>query len=93
MLPSEAYLEWEANVRIQARNHIDPQAFPINEPCEVTVKIYYKGNRPDLSGALESVGDCFEGILWTNDKLIMSWDGSRLHKDNEHPRIEICMKW
>ena len=93
VIPSEAYKEWETMARYDALCQIDKSAFPINEPCEVTVKIYYKGNRPDLSGALESVGDCLEGILWQNDRMIESWDGSRLVKDNENPRVEIWLKW
>ena len=93
MLPSEAYLEWEANVRIQARNHIDPQAFPISDPCHVEAAIHYKGRRADLSGSLESIGDAFEGLLWTDDNLIMSWDGSRMLKDNDSPRVEITLRW
>lgn len=86
-------MEWEANVRIQARNHIDHQAFPISEPCSVIAAIHYRARRPDLSGALESIGDVFEGVLWTDDNLIMSWDGSRLAKDNDNPRVEITLKW
>jgi len=93
VLPSEAYVEWEANVRLQARNHIDRQAFPISEPCHVEAAIYYRARRPDLSGALESIGDVFEGLLWTDDNLIMSWDGSRLQKDNASPRVEITVRW
>ncbi len=86
-------MEWEANVRLQARNHIDRQAFPIGEPCHVEAAIYYKGRRADLSGSLESIGDAFEGLLWTDDNLIMSWDGSRMQKDNEEPRVVITLRW
>jgi len=93
VIPSEAYKEWETMARYDALCQIDWQAFPVNVPCEVTALIYYKGQRPDLSGALESIGDCLEGILWENDKLIESWDGSRLAKDNANPRVEILMRW
>jgi len=62
---------------------------PLSGPLAVRAIIYYKGNRPDLSGALESIGDCFEGILWENDGQIESWDGSRLIYDGKNPRIVV----
>ena len=46
-----------------------------------------------ISGSLESIGDAFEGLLWTDDNLIMSWDGSRMQKDNEEPRVVITLRW
>jgi hypothetical protein len=34
-----------------------------------------------------------EGIIWENDKQIISWDGSRLHHDKANPRTEITVRW
>ena len=87
ILPSKAYKAWEK----QARQHAAYQypGEPITDPVAVKAMVYYKGQRPDLSGCLESVGDCCEGILWGDDKLIESWDGSRLEKDNANPRTEV----
>lgn len=93
MLPSEAYEEWKTMARYDAMCQVDKRAFPIAEPCEVCASIYYKGRRPDLDNVLASIGDAMEGILWTDDNLIMSWDGSRLTKDNEVPRVEITLRW
>jgi Holliday junction resolvase RusA-like endonuclease len=91
VLPSLAYEEWEA----RARKHAWQQAIvpPLVCPVEVTALIYTKGVLPDLSGALESVGDCLEGILWANDAVIVSWDGSRVFRDLENPRTEVIVKW
>lgn len=92
VLPSEAYVEWERQARVDfINNHF---AFPpITTPCSVCATIFYKGQRPDLSGAMESVGDCLQGLAWEDDKLIESWDGTRLVKDNGNPRTEIVVEW
>ena len=42
---------------------------------------------------LEGVGDCFEGIVWKNDRQIISWDGSRLFHDKDNPRTELKVSW
>ena len=87
MVPSTAYKNWDKEARHAARQQY--RGDPVNRPVHVVAKVYYKGQQPDLSGCLESVGDAMEGVLWANDKLIMSWDGSRLEKDNANPRTEI----
>jgi hypothetical protein len=88
ILPSNAYKKWEK----QAQEALWGQVkFEFNEPIQVTALFFYKGNRPDLSGACESIGDMGEGILWENDKLIESWDGSRLFHDLKNPRTELTI--
>lgn len=93
VLPSKAYANWQKDSQALCYLQIDPRKFPLNEPVNVEAKIFYKGNQPDLSGAMESIGDCFEGLLWADDKLIVSWDGTRLIKDNSQPRLEIVVRW
>lgn len=93
VIPSAGYEKFRMEAQKWVAVSIEKQKFPINEPCHVCAVIYYKGNRPDLSGALESIGDCFEGQLWENDKIILSWDGSRLWKCNAFPRIELTVRW
>lgn len=91
VLPSKAYCEWEEKARaVNWKNAIVP---PLTLPVSVQAHIYYTGPRPDLSGCLESIGDCLEGIIWENDKQIESWDGSRLYHDKENPRTEIIVRW
>jgi len=91
VLPSKAYEAWEKQSRLYFRAHW-PRFQPFEDDVDVCVHAYYKGRRPDLSGVLESVGDCMEGFLWRDDKQIMSWDGSRLYHDKENPRTEIIVK-
>lgn len=87
ILPSKAYTVWEKKAREAAKKAY--MGIPVACPVAVTVVAYYKGQRPDLSGVLESVGDCLEGIVWQDDQQILSWDGSRLEKDNTNPRTEV----
>ena len=96
IIPSKAYTAWEKAARWaiqgQVRGLYSDRKWltvPTDAPVEVKATVYYKGQRPDLSGCLESVGDCLEGIVWENDKQIVSWDGSRLHKDNANPRTVV----
>ena len=87
ILSSKAYKKWEKIARVSAA--IQYPGEPMTCPVAVKALIFYKGQRPDLSGCLESVGDCCQGLIWGDDKQIESWDGSRLAKDNANPRTEI----
>ena len=92
VLPSKAYCEWEKQARQWA--FVALLSVPkIKDPIKIEAKIYYRGTQPDLSGCLESIGDCLEGYLWENDRQIISWDGSRLYHDKDNPRTEIIVRW
>ena len=91
VLPSRAYCDWEARARAVILKNAMVQ--PLTCPVSIEAHIYYRGQQPDLSGCLESIGDCLEGIIWENDKQIESWDGSRLYHDKENPRTEIIVRW
>jgi len=95
VLPSKAYLEWEKKARAEVSlqwPYDSPFTF-IEKPVHVNAQIYYKGQQPDLSGCLESIGDAMEAFLWVNDKQIYSWDGSRLYHDKENPRTELIVRY
>lgn len=91
VLPSKAYEVWEA----QARSWLLSRGIKTLLECPVDVEVhaFYKGKKPDLSGILESVGDCLQGIIWVDDGQIESWDKSRLHHDLKNPRTEITVRW
>lgn len=91
VLPSKAYTVWEAAARSYLLSR--GQRTLLECPVAVEAHVYYRGRRPDLSGALESLGDCLEGIIWLNDGQIESWDGSRLHHDKDNPRTELIVRW
>jgi len=89
LLPSKAYTEWERQARAALTPYIDPHDTLFDGPVHVKVTAYIKGAMPDLSGVLESVGDACEGILWVDDKQIVSWDGSRVYRDKDNPHTEV----
>lgn len=101
VLPSKAYEAWQDYARRSAFFYVSGVhamchaafSYPLSCPVHVEAHIYYKGNRPDLSGAMESIGDCLQGIMWGDDGQIESWDGSRLHHDLSNPRTEVTVRW
>ena len=60
-------------------------------PIIIETHFFYKGQRPDLSGACESIGDCLQGIVYADDRQIESWDGSRCIHDLQNPRTEVII--
>ncbi len=94
VLPSKAYLAWEEEARRAIIWQLHPEVkIPLFDGLvSVKATIYYKGVRPDLSGCLESIGDCLEEIIWENDCQIVSWDGSRLYHDLKNPRTEVTIE-
>ena len=96
VLPSLAYMEWEKEARISVNQQLLGSVYEIRlltGPVYVNAQIYYKGQQPDLSGCLESIGDCLEGIIWENDKQIVSWDGSHLQHDKDNPHTMVSVWW
>ena len=90
ILPSKAYKQWEKAARAAVLEQIEGMAgMPTMADVEVKAVAYCKGRLPDLSGMLESVGDCLEGIIWVDDRQIKSWDGSRVVRDKERQRVEV----
>jgi hypothetical protein len=90
ILPSNAYKKWEKTARIWVLTKYGAEII-ITHAIHVEAHFYYRGKQPDLSGAMESIADCMEGLLWENDGLIQSWDGSRLHHDRDNPRTVITV--
>ncbi|MDY6893850.1 MAG: RusA family crossover junction endodeoxyribonuclease [Thermotogota bacterium] len=94
IISSKAYRRWEKEARESIHMQmLQKNADLIEHPVEIEAQIYYKGNRPDLSGCLESIGDCLEGVVIKNDRQIISWDGSRVYYDKNNPRTELSLFW
>lgn len=91
VLPSKAYETWEK----EAWKSLWGKAIipPLTCPVHIEAHFYYKGNKPDLSGAMEGLADALEGIIYEDDTQIESWDGSRLHHDLKNPRTEVKIRW
>jgi len=92
-MQNEAYQKWKTAARIWALYSIDSRTFPFKDACKGRVHIYYRGKRPDFEDCLQSIGDCFQGILWFDEGQIVSWDDSKLIKDNVYPRLDMVIRW
>jgi Holliday junction resolvase RusA-like endonuclease len=59
-------------------------------PVQVRATFYRDKNLGDLVGYMQMIADCLEkaGVV-VNDRLIESWDGTRLSKDAANPRTEL----
>jgi Holliday junction resolvase RusA-like endonuclease len=104
VLPSKALEKWQetAVLQLQAQHgraardsrwHLGDK----RQPCVVQVGARALFYRPvdgpgDLDNYAKALGDALQkaGIL-ANDRLIRSWDGSRLLIDRRNPRVEITL--
>jgi Holliday junction resolvase RusA-like endonuclease len=93
LIPSKAYLDWEKQARAAMWVQKADPDLPLICLVHVEAHFFFRGPQPDLSGCLESIADCLEGILWADDRQIESWDGSRLHHDLNNPRTEVTVRW
>lgn len=89
-LPSEAYASLEAQiVRLVRASGLD---WNLSQPVNCAAILYRDANRGDAVGYYQALGDALEaaGVV-SNDKWIVQWDGSRLRKDADKPRIDVVL--
>ena len=90
-IPSEAYETWDASAMVQLKKQFsgDPIASEVN--CRAL--FFRHANVGDAVGFYQALADTLEhaGVL-TNDQLIRSWDGSRLLKDKDNPRVIVTLE-
>lgn len=97
-VPSEAHEAWATaavfQLQVQARRL--PSDLPVvllpyfTAPVNLCARIYRDADRGDAVGYYQAIADVLEdaGIV-ANDRLIASWDGTRLYVDRRRPRVEI----
>lgn len=61
---------------------------PRKDKISVIIFFYFKDNRKDIDGCLKALFDSMEGILWDNDRQIVSMKVYKLF-DKQNPRTEI----
>jgi hypothetical protein len=94
LLPSQAYRDWEAAAIKGVLPELEPlrKYFPINYSCHLLAKVYRERDAGDWCGYMQGIGDFLEDIgVLEDDVLLRSFDGSRLLKDAENPRIELWL--
>jgi len=94
-LPSAAFAEWNAQVQPQlaiARAKTT-QPLPITVPVNARALFYRKTLTGDACNFYQALADALqEGGIVKDDKLIVSWDGSRLLKDSKNPRVIVSLE-
>ena len=98
-IPSEAYTTMESQVVEWVRQNVKPGVAstlyacqPITQPLNCAAIFYRDADRGDAVGYYQGLADALEsaGIV-DNDRWITQWDGSRLAKDANRPRIEVTL--
>lgn len=92
MLPSANYQIWHHGATKAALPVLEKLRtyLPITTAVHVLAKVYREADQGDWCGYMQGIGDWMEhaGVL-LNDRQIASWDGSRLYKDADNPRVEL----
>jgi len=93
ILPSLPWTKWRDEVVPQLAFFVRRvQAQPIMRPVNCKALFYRDAERGDAVGYYQGLADILQeaGVV-TNDFWIMSWDGSRMLKDRDNPRVEITL--
>jgi len=93
LISSSQYQKWEKEARIAIQPFLDREDMPTSEAVAIIVHVYFKGREPDLTGALESIGDCLQGCVWVNDSQIKRIMSATITHDKENPRTEITVRY
>jgi Holliday junction resolvase RusA-like endonuclease len=87
-MPSEAGKRWEASAAYQLMNQWRRE--PIAGPVHVSATFYRERAVGDLVNFMQALADALQvAKVVTDDKWIVSWDGTRLAKDPQRPRVEV----
>jgi hypothetical protein len=90
VFPSKA---WRAWVKTVQANHGKKSLFTLpDRPYNCEAVFYCDANRGDANGYYQGLADLLEkwGLI-SNDKWIVSWDGSRLEVDRVLPRVVFTL--
>jgi Holliday junction resolvase RusA-like endonuclease len=92
IVPSATHQAWFAAALPQVRVQNAGNA-PITQPVSVAAVFYRDALRGDAVGYYQALADLLErsGVV-EDDKWIVDWDGSRLRKDADRPRIEVYVQ-
>jgi hypothetical protein len=106
VFPSKKWREWirDAEVKFETIPPFHPVGIPVN-CCAIFFRErnagdavgYYQGLADFLEVCLSCRKKpkscrCDTGIrIMEDDRFIVSWDGSRMRKDKENPRVEIAL--
>lgn len=65
---------------------------PLTSPVNCAATFYRKTAVGDAVGYMQGLADLLQdGGILVNDKLIVSWNGTRMDKDAAKPRVEVVL--
>ena len=92
IIPAAANKLWAEKAIWQLKSAWAQMRQQVPLDCNVNVRalFYREANVGDAVGYYQALADALEaaGVV-ENDRQVVSWDGSRLLKDNKNPRIEL----
>lgn len=90
--PSKLWRQWASKAPIMMPG-IDARIFPIEGDLHIQATFYRERAIGDLIGYMQGVADLLEKRqVIANDRQLVCWDGSRLDKDKERPRVELTLR-
>jgi len=95
IIPSKAHEQWfrgamQELLLLRAQAVQGGASLPLDCPVCVKATFYRDRNSGDLLNYEQALADALEASwIIEDDKLIVSWDGSRLEVDASRPRIEV----
>jgi Holliday junction resolvase RusA-like endonuclease len=91
ILPSKQYLQWDRDARVHLLMTWREPVIHAEVNCKAL--FYRDALTGDATGYYQALADTLEkaGVIH-NDRLIVSWDGSRLMKDAVNPRVEVTIE-
>jgi hypothetical protein len=91
-IPSAAWTNWAATAPVIYQSCGVPTP-PVGVKVNCRALFYRDAERGDAVGYYQGLADLLEkrGVV-ANDRLIVSWDGSRLLKDSANPRVELVLE-
>jgi len=86
-MPSKAWKRWLETAQVVPAVQTDWMTL---QPVNCRAVFYRDANRGDAVGYYQGLADLLEWYeIVKDDGLIVSWDGSRLLKDKDNPRVEV----
>lgn len=92
VMPSEAWERWRDALVPKIRAALPQGWAPIAQPVNCAALFYRDAERGDSHGFYQGLADVLQeaGVV-VDDCFLMSWDGSRLCKDRDRPRVELAL--
>ena len=94
-IQSEAYEAWNASAQSQLAKVRSESNVPLPLAFQVNCRALFlrDAERGDAVGYYQGLADALqEGRIIEDDRLVVSWDGSRILKDSANPRVIVSLE-